>query len=100
MKLTIKLKDGSQETAYLSDDTLKFLQNTIMDECDCEDIDSIDDWDYVDYAIMMNDEFLKNLFQKQLTESLKSLEDLEKRNTSESTCLTLLSSNMKSIESK
>jgi len=49
---------------------------------------------------MMNAEFLKNLFQKQLTESLKSLEDLEKRNTSESTCLTLLSSNMKSIESK
>jgi hypothetical protein len=48
---------------------------------------------------MMNDEFLKNLFQKQLTESLKSLEDLEKRNTSEYTCLTLLSSNMKSIES-
>ena len=48
---------------------------------------------------MLNDEFLKNLIQKQLTESLKSLEDLEKKDKSETTCLTLLSSNMKSIES-
>ena len=48
---------------------------------------------------MMNDESLKNLFQKQLTESLKSLEVLEKKDKSESSCLTLLSSNMKSIES-
>ena len=76
MKLTIKLKDGSQETAYLSDDTLKFLQNTIMDECDCEDIDSIDDWDYVDYAIMMNDEL--RIFKKKYKEMYGLTEEDEK----------------------
>jgi len=49
--------------------------------------------------MLNDDEFLKNLFHKQLTESLKSIENLEKKDKSESTCLTLLSSNMKSIES-
>ena len=48
---------------------------------------------------MLNSDFLKNLFAKQLTESLKSLEVLEKKDKSEFSCLTLLSSNMKSIES-
>ena len=83
MKLTIKLKDGSQETAYLSDDTLKFLQNTIMDECDCEDIDSIDDWDYVDYAIMMNDE-LRIFKKKYNSEDVTSYEvDLDAQESEE-----------------
>ena len=48
---------------------------------------------------MLNSDSLKNLFARQLTESLKSLEVLEKKDKSEFSCLTLLSSNMKSIES-
>jgi hypothetical protein len=45
---------------------------------------------------MLSKEFLENLFNKQLKEKL---EFLEKRNSNESTCLTVLSTNMKSIES-
>jgi hypothetical protein len=47
----------------------------------------------------MNKEFLENIIKKQLKESLASLDALETKNNSESSCLTLLSSNMKSIES-
>ena len=45
---------------------------------------------------MLSKEMLEGLFNKQLKDKL---EFLEKRNTNESTCLTLLSTNMKTIES-
>ena len=45
---------------------------------------------------MSTKEILEKLFNKQLKEKL---DELEKRNSNESACLTLLSSNMKSIES-
>ena len=48
---------------------------------------------------MLGKEFLENIIKNQLKTTLESLELLEKRNTNEETCLTLLSSNMKSIES-
>ena len=48
---------------------------------------------------MLGKEFLENIIKNQLKTTLESLEFLEKRNTNEETCLTLLSSNMKSIES-
>ena len=45
---------------------------------------------------MLTKEILEKLFNKQLKEKL---DELEKRNSNESASLTLLSSNMKSIES-
>jgi hypothetical protein len=48
---------------------------------------------------MLGKEFLENIIKKQLQTTLESLEFLEKRNNNEEICLTLLSSNMKSIES-
>ena len=46
---------------------------------------------------MANKELLLSLFASQIKDKL---EYLEKRNTSENSCLTLLSTNMKDIESK
>ncbi len=48
------------------------------------------------YIKMLSKEMLEGLFNKQLKDKL---EFLEKRNSNESTCLTLLSTNMKTIES-
>ena len=45
---------------------------------------------------MLNKEMLEGLFNKQLKDKL---EFLEKRNKNESTCLTLLTTNMESIKS-
>lgn len=45
---------------------------------------------------MLSKEFLLSLFDKQLKEKLDSLEE---KNTKETSCLLLLSTNMKSIES-
>ena len=45
---------------------------------------------------MLSKEILEKLFNKQLK---TTLEELEKRNSNESACLTLLNSNIKSIES-
>ena len=45
---------------------------------------------------MLTKEILEKLFNKQLKEKL---DELEKRNSNESACLSLLSTNMKSIES-
>ena len=48
---------------------------------------------------MLSKEMLEKLFNKQLKTTLEALESLEKKNTNESACLTLLNSNMRSIES-
>ena len=62
MKLTITLKDGTTDFAYVSDDIRNMLVGQIMDESSYDDTSEIDDRDYIDYAIMMNDEL--RIFKK------------------------------------
>ena len=62
MKLTITLKDGTTDFAYVSDDIRNMLVGQIMDESCYDDTSEIDDRDYIDYAIMMNDEL--RIFKK------------------------------------
>ena len=75
MKLTVIFKDGERVSAYVSDDIRDMLVDQIMDESCYDDTSEIDDRDYIDYAIMMNDEL--RIFKKNMLKPVKLIKSMK-----------------------